>query len=58
MLNYPNLFSMSSAEFSILCAILPFTKSIKVKKVNRVSIFDNFVLILNTYSYENYTTSF
>ena len=49
---------MSYAEFSDLCAILPFTKSIKVKKVNLVSIFGKFVLILNTDPYENYTASF
>ena len=58
MLNYCNLFRMSGAEFSNLYAILPFTKSIKVKKVNLVSVFGKFVLILNTDSYENYTASF
>lgn len=49
---------MSSTEFSDLYAILPFTKSIKVKKVNLVSVFDKFVLILNLDPCENYTASF
>ncbi len=38
---------LSDTVFPLLCSILPFTKSIKVKKDNCVSILGNFVLIIN-----------